>query len=153
MSFSTSSHDLVEMDKSSWLRCLLWHGWLPLLSGVNGSSPWAGSHWEGASHLLESVLGRCCSDALTKWQLPVGFDAVASARRVAAGLDVWTDGSMVENEVSGASSAGAVCFTHRCRHLWAHCRWGHLDEDIGEDAGAGACRSFCSWSTSVCSKG
>ena len=29
-------HDLVEMDKSSWLRCLLWHGWLPLLSGVNG---------------------------------------------------------------------------------------------------------------------
>ena len=29
-------HDLVELDKSSWPRCLLWHGWLPLLSGVNG---------------------------------------------------------------------------------------------------------------------
>ena len=32
-------HDLMEMDKSSWPRCLLWHGWLPLLSGVNGGSP------------------------------------------------------------------------------------------------------------------
>ena len=29
-------HGLLEMDKSSWPRCLLWHGWLPLLSGVNG---------------------------------------------------------------------------------------------------------------------
>ena len=25
-------HDLMEMDKTSWPRCLLWHGWLPLLS-------------------------------------------------------------------------------------------------------------------------
>ena len=31
-------HDLMEMDKSYWPRCLLWHGWLPLLSGVNGGS-------------------------------------------------------------------------------------------------------------------
>ena len=29
-------HDLMEMDKSSWPRCLLWHGWLPLLSGSMG---------------------------------------------------------------------------------------------------------------------
>ena len=35
-------HDLVELDKSYWRRCLVWHGWLPLLSGVNGFSPWAG---------------------------------------------------------------------------------------------------------------
>ena len=28
-------HDLMEMDKSFWPRCLLWHGWLPLLSGAN----------------------------------------------------------------------------------------------------------------------
>ena len=25
-------HDLMRMDKSHWPRCLLWHGWLPLLS-------------------------------------------------------------------------------------------------------------------------
>ena len=59
-------HDLVEVDKSSWPRCLLWHGWLPHLSGVNGSSPGSGSPWEGASNLLESALGRYSSDALTE---------------------------------------------------------------------------------------
>ena len=32
-------HDLMEMDKTYWHRCLLWHGWLPLLSGINGGSP------------------------------------------------------------------------------------------------------------------
>ena len=29
-------HDLMRMDKAHWPRCLLWHGWLPMLSGVNG---------------------------------------------------------------------------------------------------------------------
>ena len=33
-------HDLMRMDKGHWNMCLLWHGWLPLLSGVNGDSPW-----------------------------------------------------------------------------------------------------------------
>ena len=41
-------HDLMEMDKTSWPPCLLWHGWLPLLSGINGGSPWAQSLAEGA---------------------------------------------------------------------------------------------------------
>ena len=54
----------------------------------------------------------------------------------------------MEDTVSGASFGGAGCFTYRCSILWAHCRWGHLDEDVGEDAGedagAGACRIFCS---------
>ena len=54
--------------------------------------------------------------------------------RVAAEPDVWTDGSLVEDKVSGASSAGAGCFTYRCSRLWANWRWGHLDEDEGEDA-------------------
>ena len=56
-------HDLVELDKSSWPRCLLWHGWLPLLSGVNGGSPWGQSPAEGAVNLLECALGRYSSDA------------------------------------------------------------------------------------------
>ena len=34
-------HDLMKLDKSRWPRCLLWHGWLPMLSGINGASPWA----------------------------------------------------------------------------------------------------------------
>ena len=31
-------HDLMREDKAHWPRCLLWHGWLPMLSGVNGCS-------------------------------------------------------------------------------------------------------------------
>ena len=87
-------HDLVDLDKSSWPRCLLWHGW--------------------------------------------------ADRRVAAEPDVWTDGSLVEDKVSGASSAGAGCFTFRCSRLWANWMWGHLDEDVVDDAVVSACRGFCS---------
>ena len=25
-------HDVMRMDKVHWPRCLLWHGWLPMLS-------------------------------------------------------------------------------------------------------------------------
>ena len=32
-------HDLMRLDKEHWPRCLLWHGWLPRLSGVNAASP------------------------------------------------------------------------------------------------------------------
>ena len=137
-------HDLMEMDKSSWPRCLLWHGWLPLLSGVNGGSPWAGSRREGAANLLECALGRYSSDALTEWQLPVCFGAEGAAWRVAAEPDVWTNGSLVDDKVSGVSSAGSGCFTFRCSRLWADWRWGHLDEDVGKDAVVSACRGFCS---------
>ena len=73
--------------------------------GSMGGSPWAASPREGACNLLECALGRYSSDALKEWQLPVGFDAEGAARRVAAEPDVWTAGSLVEDKVSGASSA------------------------------------------------
>ena len=41
-------HDLMRLDKAHWPRCLLWHGWLPMLSGVNGASPWAADPFESA---------------------------------------------------------------------------------------------------------
>ena len=36
---SPELHDLMRLDKAHWPGCLLWHGWLPMLSGVNGASP------------------------------------------------------------------------------------------------------------------
>ena len=50
-------HGLMEMDKSHCPRCLLSHGWLPLLSGANGGSPWAEDPAESAAHQLECALG------------------------------------------------------------------------------------------------
>ena len=51
-------HDLMRMDKAHWPRCLLWHGWLPMLSGCNGVSPWAGTASESAHYLVESCTWR-----------------------------------------------------------------------------------------------
>ena len=34
---------LVARDRSSWPRCLLWHGWLPGLSVAGERAPWADS--------------------------------------------------------------------------------------------------------------
>ena len=48
----------MKMDKGHWPRCLLWHGWLPMLSGVNRGSPWAADASESAVHLVEVALGR-----------------------------------------------------------------------------------------------
>ena len=31
---SPEFHDLMREDKAHWPRCLLWHGWLPMLSGL-----------------------------------------------------------------------------------------------------------------------
>ena len=60
-------HDLMSLDKANWPRCLLWHGWLPMLSGVNGASPWAVAASESAAYLLEVALGRYSSGLLVEW--------------------------------------------------------------------------------------
>ena len=137
-------HDLMEMDKTSWPRCLLWHGWLPLLSGVNSGSPWAQSPAEGAGNILECSLGRYSFSQLSEWQLPAGFDVEGAARRVADEPDLWTDGSLVDDKMSGVSSAGTGCFTFRVRRLWASWKWGHWDDDVGDGSVVSACRGFCS---------
>ena len=30
---------LMSLDRSKWPRCLLWHGWLPGLNGINSKDP------------------------------------------------------------------------------------------------------------------
>ena len=54
----------MRMDKAHWPRCLLWHGWLPVLSGVNGASPWTVDASECAGYLVEAALGSYCSRIL-----------------------------------------------------------------------------------------
>ena len=53
---------------------------------------------------------------LSEW--PAGFDVEGAARRVAEEPDVWTDGSLVDEKMSGDSSAGAGCFTFWFGRLW-----------------------------------
>ena len=56
---------LMSLDRSRWPRCLLWHGWLPGLSGLLSNGPWTLSFGELASFHLERRPGA----------YPVGFDA------------------------------------------------------------------------------
>ena len=62
-------HDLMREGKAHWPRCLLWHGWLPMLSGVHGVSPWAADASESACHMVGVALGRFSSGLLTEWSM------------------------------------------------------------------------------------
>ena len=69
----------MRMDKEYWPRCLLWHGWLPMLSGVNGASPWTASASESASYLVEVALGRYSSGLVAEWSDDEFSEAVAAS--------------------------------------------------------------------------
>ena len=87
------------MISLGWIRGigldgLLWHGWLPMLSGINGASPWAASASESASYLVEAALGSYSSSVITEWGPPDGYDRVGVAPLVPDHPNnVWSDGS------------------------------------------------------------
>ena len=85
---------LMRIDKGHWPRSLLWHGWLPLLSGTNDAFPWAESAAQGAKHFLEQVLGAYSSRLVFDWGLPDDI-----ALQICEHPNVWTDGSFVLDEV------------------------------------------------------
>ena len=87
-------------------RCLLWHGWLPVLSGVNGATPWSAAS-EGAGCLVEVALGQYSSRLVAEWNPSDEFDAVQAASSMPDHPTVWTDGSLVLDRVTGVSSSGA----------------------------------------------
>ena len=72
-------HDLMRMDKEHWPRCLLWHGWLPLLSGVNGASRWAADASESAGYSVEVSLGQYSSGLFAGWGPSDEFDEARAA--------------------------------------------------------------------------
>ena len=57
-------HDLVRMDKGHWPWCSVWHGSLPIVSGVNGASPSAETAAQGAGNLPEMLFGSYSSRLL-----------------------------------------------------------------------------------------
>ena len=136
-------HDLMRMDKGHWPRCLLWHGWLPMLSGIHGVSPWAASAAESAGYLVESALGGYSSGLLAEWGPPDEYDQVAVASLVQDHPNVWSDGSLVLDKVTGISSSGAGFFAHQSVSFWDDRRWGQVDL-IRPEGNVQSCRGFCS---------
>ena len=135
-------HDLMRLDKAHWPRCLLWHGWLPVLSGVNGPSPWAVDASESAAYMVEVALGRYSSGLIADWVLCDEFDHDC-ASPLPDYPDVWTDGSLVLDHLTGVSSSGSGFFAHQPEHFWRGCKWGHVD-GILPDLDPASCRGFCS---------
>ena len=134
-------HDLMREDKAHWPRCLLWHGWLPMLSGVNCASPWAAYPSESASYLVEASLGHYSS--ASDWALPDGFDADEVSASLPDSPDIWSDGSLVQDPITGVSAAGAGMFAHYSERCWRDRRWGHVDHvrTVGVDH---SCTAFVS---------
>ena len=62
---------LISRDKTECPRCLLWHGWLPSLSGnIIGSPPWAVNPADDMFRQLESCLGPYCPDMIDEMNGP-----------------------------------------------------------------------------------
>ena len=136
-------HDLMSMDKVHWPRCLLWHGWLPKLSGINGVSPWATGAADRTGYLVESALGSCSSGMVAQLSPPVDFDAVEAASLLPDYPNVWTDGSLVLDRVTGVSFSGAGFFAHQPVSHWSARTWEQVDRLHSVD-GSPSCRGFCS---------
>ena len=72
------------------------------------------------STLLRLLLGRYSSG------LPDGFDADEAAARMPDAPEVWSDGSLVLDSVTGVSAAFAGLFAHQSELCWSDRRWGHV---------------------------
>ena len=89
----------MREDKAHWPRCLLWHGWLPMLSAVNGVSPWDADASESAFYLVQTSLGRDFSGLVSEWSLPDGLNADEVSARMPDAPRVWSDGCLVLDSV------------------------------------------------------
>ena len=100
-------HDLIQMDKRTWPRCLLWHGWLPALD-IRGN--WATGPHTLASNVIENRLGGYIGDDLNGWAASEVWLAGVQDGAPCASPDVWTDGSLVRDKFSGVCCGGAGFF-------------------------------------------
>ena len=116
-------HDLVQRDNSNWPRCLLWHGWLPALDLLGN---WAETAEDLTRNKLEGVYGAYSGDVLLEWVLSRRAEEEFIASHVPQFPNVWTDGSLVADELTGIASAGAGVVAHVSGSCGFHRRWEHL---------------------------
>ena len=117
-------HHLIQRDKRTWPGCLVWHGWLPALEGSGG---WAGRPPTIAASVLESRLGGYVREDFNGWSITEDWVASVRSGGLSASPDVWTDCSLVRDEVSGVCSGGAGVFSFASGSCWFRRSWGHLE--------------------------
>ena len=102
---------LINMSKSTWPRFMLWHGWLPGLSGLS-AQPWARDIHEVARYRLDCALGPYDSEPSRGWVLDNHFDATEVADCMPDDPNMWSDGSCVTDDLADVSVAGSGVFFH-----------------------------------------
>ena len=83
--------------------------WLASYALWDGASPWAADASESAGYLVEVALGQYSSRLVAEWSPSDELDAVHAASSMPYHPNVWTDGSLVLDRVTGVSS-GAFFF-------------------------------------------
>ena len=99
--------------------------------------------------VLEVALGSYSSRIVSEWSVREGFDAVGAASLMPDDPNVWTDGSLVLDQVTGVPSSSAGFFAHQSQDCWCGCRWGHVDHVRPVGSEGLSCRGFCSLSAPV----
>ena len=64
-------------------------------------------------------------------------------RELAAAPDVWSDGSLVLDELSGVGVGGCGVYAHASGAAWFGRRWGHLDLLLPLPDGTGEAGRLC----------
>ena len=139
---SPEFHDLLRLDRSTWPRCLLWHGWLPALACSGGASLWATSDDGIADARLERILGFDSEAVCGEWVPSDRFLADSASSDVSVHPDVRTDGSFVLDELSGVGVGGCGLYSCRSGAGWFGRRWGHLELLPPGDLGVERCVLF-----------
>ena len=117
-------HALIQRDKRTWPRCLLWHGWLPALD-ISGN--WASGPHNSGENVIESRLGGYTCEDLNGWSASDDWLLGVRTGNLSDSPDAWTDGSLVRDKVSGVCCGGAGVFSFTSGASWFHRSGGHLD--------------------------
>ena len=131
----------LSLDRSNWPRCLLWHGWLPGLSGISDKDAWAASFGDLASFHLEQCLGAHPVDFASCWTPPEYWDADDVALEMYEYPNIWNDGSREDfSSLGGLEVAGAGVYLPASELAFDGSVWGTAEE-YG-DARLERCRAF-----------
>ena len=90
---------------------------------------------------------------VAEWSPSDEFDEAGAASSVPDHPNVWSDGGLVLDRVTGVSSSGAGFFAHQPEDYWGGRRWGDVDH-VRLERGVQSCRGFLLrfWASPVCSE-
>ena len=94
---------------------------------LDGAGGWAVGPGRISANVLETRLGGYTPHVLGARAGSQEFAAGAGSGVLSANPDVWTDGSLVRDEVTGVCCGGAGVFALSSGACWFHRSWRHLD--------------------------